>query len=65
LARAVGYVLGREQLFLNTSSDATLLPAILDAAERDPVVPTDDELAADVRALEMAPLFDGHDLERI
>ncbi len=58
--RAVRYVLGRPGLFLNTSSDARLLPMVLEAgavaAERG--VPGDAEMDADVAALEMAPLFD-------
>src|SRR5215213_5955617 len=32
--RAVHWVLGREEVFLNTAGDLTLLPKILDAAER-------------------------------
>jgi aryl-alcohol dehydrogenase-like predicted oxidoreductase len=65
LDRAVGYVLGRPQLFLNTSSDATRLQATLDAASRPAVVPSDEAMAADVAAHGMAPLFDGVELERI
>jgi aryl-alcohol dehydrogenase-like predicted oxidoreductase len=64
LARAVSFVLSQDQMFLNTSSDARLLPAILDAAQH--LVPVDPEtLAEDARSFEMAPLFDGADLERI
>ena len=65
LSRAVAYVLGREQLFLNTTSDARLLPAVFAAAEGSPVTPTDGEMAADVAAAGVEPLFDGADLERI
>ena len=36
LTRGVAYVLANPQLFLNTSSDATLLEAILAAAQGDP-----------------------------
>jgi hypothetical protein len=64
-SRAVRWVLGRDQLFLNTSSDARLLGPTLDAAEADLPVPTDDELAADVVAQGIRPLFDGAELERI
>jgi diketogulonate reductase-like aldo/keto reductase len=67
LGRAVRFVLGNEQLFLNTSSDARLLRPILDAAAsaRTGGVPADEELAADVVSSEMEPLFDGGALERI
>jgi aryl-alcohol dehydrogenase-like predicted oxidoreductase len=64
LARAVSFVLSDDQMFLNTSSDARLLPAILDAAEH--LVPADrDALASDAEDLNITPLFDGADLERI
>ena len=65
LERAVRWVLARPQLFLNTSSDATLLRAILAAAGAAGPAPTDDEVAADAARLEARPLFDGHALERI
>lgn len=65
LARAVRYVLARSQLFLNTSSDARLLPATLAAASGPITEPTDDKLAADVARLGVTPLFDGGPLERI
>jgi hypothetical protein len=58
-------VLAHDQLFLNTSSDARLLPAILAAATEGGPVPSEDDLQADVDALDMAPLFDGAELERI
>ena len=65
LTRAVDYVLGRDQLFLNTSSDARLLRAILGAASQKGAVPSDEAMETDVRAHAMAPLFDGAALERI
>ena len=66
LGRAVRHVLGNEQLFLNTSSDARLLRPILDAASSSEAgAPTDQELAADAASLDMRPLFDGGALERI
>ena len=65
IARAVRYVLADPQLFLDTTSDATLLPAVLDAAEGDLARPGDDELAADAEAFGIRSLFDGADLERI
>lgn len=65
LDRAVAYVLAVPQLFLVTSSDATVLEATLAAASHPAVRPTDEELAADATTLDMAPLFDGAALERI
>ena len=57
------------QVFLNTSSDATLLPAILTAAERaaapGATPPDDAALRADVAGEGIEPLFDGAGLERI
>lgn len=55
--RAVHYVLGHEDVFLNTSSDATLLPEILAAAESFVASPTEDEMADDVRTFAQEPLF--------
>ena len=64
LERAVGFVLEDERLFLNSSSDARLLPAIVRSAARrrrpDPAA-----LARDREDWEMTPLFDGAALERI
>jgi aryl-alcohol dehydrogenase-like predicted oxidoreductase len=57
LRRAVRFVLARPGLFLNTTSDASLLPELLAAAEEPASAPTPRELAADVARLEMAPLF--------
>jgi len=65
LARAVAYVLANPQLFLNSSSDATLLGAVLAAAQGDQVAPSEAELEADADALGMMPLFDGAALERM
>lgn len=65
LGRAVNYVLARQQLFLNTSSDARLLPAAIEAASGEIKAPTDEELQADVLRLGISPLFDGAELERI
>jgi aryl-alcohol dehydrogenase-like predicted oxidoreductase len=64
LTRAVHWVLGHPGLFLNTSSDARLLPAILDAAE-SPAPVADAELGADADRLGAVSLFDGSELERI
>ena len=66
IGRAVNYVLSDEQRFLNTTSDATLLPIILDAASAgDLVAPSHDDLRADVENFGITSLFDGGDLERI
>jgi aryl-alcohol dehydrogenase-like predicted oxidoreductase len=64
-SRAVRWVLGRPQLFLNTSSDARLLGPTLEAAAADLPTPSDEELDADVVAQGIRPLFDGGELERI
>jgi hypothetical protein len=64
IARAVQYVLRRPGLFLDSSSAIDQLPLVLEAAEQA-AAPGDDELAADVESYDMAPLFDGAELERI
>lgn len=63
--RAVRFVLANPQLFLNTSSDARRLPAIVEAASGHLSAPTDAEMRADVVAEGITPLFDGAELERI
>jgi aryl-alcohol dehydrogenase-like predicted oxidoreductase len=64
--RAVRYVLGNKQLFLNTTSDVSLLPAVLAAAEAaDAVSPTPDEMRADIDSFGITALFDGAALERM
>jgi len=65
IARAVRYVLSDPRLFLNTTSDARLLPPIIDAATGDLDRPTDAELRADIAAYGITPLFDNETLERI
>jgi aryl-alcohol dehydrogenase-like predicted oxidoreductase len=69
ITRAVQWVLGHPQVFLNTSSDARLLGLALDAAEAMGAdgfaPPTDRELQADLDALGVEALFDGAELERI
>ena len=62
------FVLAEDDLFFNTSSDATLLPTALAIASRldDPVTaPSADSLEADIEASGIEPLFDGGVLERI
>ena len=55
--RATHWVLGRPGVFLNTSGDLTLLPRILDAAERFSSRPDDAAMRAMVDARGMTPLF--------
>jgi aryl-alcohol dehydrogenase-like predicted oxidoreductase len=57
LGRAVRFVLARPGLFLNSSSDATLLAAVLAAAEAPAPAPVPHELDADAARLAIAPLF--------
>jgi aryl-alcohol dehydrogenase-like predicted oxidoreductase len=57
LRRAVHFVLSKPGLFLNSSSDATLLPALLAVAEEGAEAPSAPELEADAARLEIAPLF--------
>jgi len=62
LRRAVQFVLSRPGLFLNTSSDTTILREILDAASQTPEAPARSEMEADVAHFAMEPLFvPGHD----
>ncbi len=67
LDRAVRFVLSNGQLFLNSSSDSTLLRPVLEdaaaAAERG--APAASDLQRDVATLSMQPLFDGGALEKI
>lgn len=64
LRRAVHWTLRRPGVFLNTSSDATLLPAILAAAndfdsavDKETATNLEGQVAADVQSLDMEPLF--------
>ena len=57
IRRAVRYVLVRPGLFLNTSSDATLLRQTLAAADSEQQPVPDDALDQDVAQHEMEPLF--------
>lgn len=65
IGHAVDYVLGRQQLFLNTSSDSRLLRSILEAALQHGGVPSDAVMQADTDALGISAIFDGAALERI
>jgi aryl-alcohol dehydrogenase-like predicted oxidoreductase len=55
--RAVHWVLGLPGVFLNTAGDLTLLPRVLDAAERFQRPPEDADMAAMVGAARMTSLF--------
>jgi hypothetical protein len=65
LRRAVGYVLSQPGLFLNSSSDYELLAGVLEAAEGGATRPDHATMLADAADLDIEPLFDGLDLERI
>lgn len=65
IARAARYVLGADDLFLNTSSDARLLSFVIAAAEGELTVPSDAELDADVDRFGITALFAEGALERI
>ena len=68
IERAIRFVLAEPDLFLNTTSDATLLPTVLEIAGRleEPVAPpAAEELAEDIATLGVEPIFDGGALERI
>jgi aryl-alcohol dehydrogenase-like predicted oxidoreductase len=54
---AVGWVLGRPGIFLNTVGDIRILPKVLDAAGRFTTRPSEEEMAQLEAAWEMAPLF--------
>ncbi|MGE0387491.1 MAG: aldo/keto reductase [Gammaproteobacteria bacterium] len=57
IRRAVHFVLSRPGLFLNSSSDATLLPAILQAAAQPIEAPDPALLEADMHTHGIEPLF--------
>ncbi len=71
LRRSIQWALGGGafpgQLFVDSSSDATVLRTILGAASdaESTARPTDEEMNADLVALGVTPLFDGEALERI
>lgn len=65
LARAVRFVLANSQVFLNSSSDMSLLELTLQAATNPGPAPSQAEMQADLERLDVAPLFDGTTLERI
>jgi len=60
--RAINWVLSKEGIFLNTSSDIHLLPKILDAVSRFEKGPSDEEMQEISIQYNMKPIFDGRDL---
>ena len=54
---AVRFVLGRDRLFLNTTSGLDLLPKVLDAASRGGPRPSEREMAGLLERRGMTPLF--------
>jgi hypothetical protein len=65
ISQAVRYVLATDDLFVNTTGDARLLPLIIDAATSMERSPTDAEMDLDIGAHRITPLSDGAALERI
>jgi hypothetical protein len=57
LDKVVHWVLGRPEVFLNTAADIHLLPKILASAARFQAAPSPEQMASQVHALGMAPLF--------
>jgi len=65
LRRNVAWVLARPGVFLNSSSDAKILPEILAAAAAGAGEPTRAEMEADVERLQIEPLFEAGERETI
>ena len=57
IKKAVGYVLGQPQIFLNTVGDIQILPKVLEAASRFTAPPSDEEMQALVASSEMVSLW--------
>ena len=55
--RAVHWVIGHPQIFLNTPGDLHLLPKVLEAASRYDTRPGDDDMLAMLEKQRMTPLF--------
>jgi aryl-alcohol dehydrogenase-like predicted oxidoreductase len=54
---AVHWVLGRQQVFLNTVGDIELIPKVLDAAERFSAKPAETAMAGQLQRMQMSNLF--------
>ena len=65
LGHCVAWVLARSEVFLNTSSDATLLRATLDAASQADARPASATMEEDAARLAISPLFAPGASERI
>jgi aryl-alcohol dehydrogenase-like predicted oxidoreductase len=63
--RHVRWVLSRPGIFLNTTSDAKVLPDVLDAAEQTIEEPAASEMEADIEHYGMEPLFEPGENETI
>jgi hypothetical protein len=57
IARSVHWVLSHADLFLISPSDGEVLPRLLRAASQPAVAPSDEEMRAQVAALEMRALY--------
>ena len=57
IRRAAHFVLSQPGLFLNSSSDATIMRTILEAATETPTAPERAEMEADIAHYAMEPLF--------
>ncbi len=57
IRRAAHFVLSRPGLFLNSSSDTTIMRTILEAASEPAQVPSPSAMEADVAKFAMEPLF--------
>jgi hypothetical protein len=57
MKRAIDFVLVRDGLFVNTSSDATLIDVVLDCMAAPVTAVEVDALAADAQNLGIEPLF--------
>ena len=65
ISHAVQWVLSHPQVFLNTTSDARLLPLVFAAAAGGIVAPSESDMKRDTKEQSVTPLFDGAALERI
>ena len=57
IERAIHWVLGNPNVFLNTVGDIHLLAKVLDAANHFEVKPTDEIMQADIQEFGISPLF--------
>ena len=65
IRRAVGFVLSRPGIFLNSSMDSNVLEAILASASTSAGEPTEVELREDLKRFSMQPLFMPGEMETI